>query len=153
MTDDQPTPAEALAVIQRSRQIVHDKVVTGGWSYDLIYAALAAGMVGGQALDNPYNISASTLGLLGLVVLFQRESRRTGLKLTGVSPKWARWVAISIGLIFAAVIVGLAWVRRESPGVPAWQVGAVAAAIAFVAALIGSRIWRRVYRAEMSLDK
>ena len=153
MTEDHPTPAEALAAIQRSRQSVHDRVAIGGWFYDLAYAVLAAFMVGGQALESPFNISASSIGLLGLAALFQFESRRTGLRLTGVSPKWARWVAIGIGLVCAAIMVGLVWVRRELPDAPVWQVAAVSAGLAFVVALIGSRIWRRVYRAEMRLEK
>lgn len=149
MTDDQPTPAEALAAIERSRGIVRDRVATGGWRYDLTYSVLLAGMVGGQAFQTPVNVLASTLGLLGLVVIFQQETRRTGLRLTGVSPKQARWVAIGMGLLFAAAIIGLAVVRRTSPGTPVWTVAAAAAGVAFMVALIGSRVWRRVYRAEM----
>lgn len=151
--NDQPDPAEALAAIQASRKAVHDRVATGGWRYDLTYAALMAGMVGGQALDMPYNVTASSLGLLGLVVLFQTETKRTGLKITGISPRYARWVAIAIGLLAAAVIVVLAYVRRTMPEVPQGLVGGVAAAVAFVIGLVGSRIWRRVYRAEMGLKK
>lgn len=152
MTDPQD-PAEALAAIQASRKVVHDRVATGGWRYDLTYSALVAGMVGGQALDTPYNITATTLGLAGLVLIFQAETRRTGLKITGVSPRYARWVAVSIGLIAAAVIVGLAVVRRTMPEAPHLLIGGVAAAVAFVVALVGSRVWRRVYRAEMGVGK
>jgi hypothetical protein len=153
MTDDHQTPTEALAAIEKSRRAVHDRVATGGWRYDLTYSALMAGMVGGQAFDAPFNVVASTVGLMGLVVIFQKETRRTGLKLTGVSPKWARWVAIGIGLLFAACIVGLAIVRRMSPETPVPLIAAIAAAAGFVVALIGSRLWRRVYRAEMRLDR
>jgi len=152
MTED-PTPAEALAAIAESRKTVHDRVAAGGWRYDLAYAALIALMVGGQAFDNPFNVSASTLGLLGLVLLFQHETRRTGLRITGVSPRHARWVAVAIGLVAAAVIVGVAVIRRVSPGADVWVVAALAAAVAFIAALVGSRIWRRVYRAEMGAGK
>lgn len=152
MTED-PTPAEALAAIAESRKTVHDRVAAGGWRYDLAYAALIALIVGGQAFDNPFNVSASTLGLLGLVLLFQHETRRTGLRITGVSPRHARWVAVAIGLVAAAVIVGVAVIRRVSPGADVWVVAALAAAVAFIAALVGSRIWRRVYRAEMGAGK
>lgn len=144
-----PSPAEALAAIAAARRTVHDRVALGGWRYDLTYAALVAGMVGGQALDNPFNVSASTLGLLGLVLLFRHETRRTGLRITGVSPRHARWVAIAIGLVAAAIIVGVTIVRRQSPGTDVAVVAGLAAAAAFVAALAGARIWRRVYRAEM----
>ena len=154
MTDDHPqqsgpTPAEALAAIASSRKTVHDRVAVGGWRYDLTYAAIMAVMVGGQAFDNPWNVTASSLGVLALVVLFQHEARRTGLRITGVSPRHARWVAIAIGLAAAAVIVAVTIVRRQSPETDVAVVAALAAAAAFVAALVGSRIWRRVYRAEM----
>jgi hypothetical protein len=153
MTDDHQSPAEALAAIEKSRRAVHDRVVVGGWRYDVTYSVIAAVMVGGQALDTPYNVLASSLGVLGLAIIFQRETKRTGLKLTGLSPRWARWVAVGIGLLFAGAIVGLALVRREWPQVPVELVAGVAMAGTFAMALIGSRIWRRVYRAEMRLDR
>lgn len=153
MTDDHQTPTEALAAIEASRRAVHDRVATGGWRYDITYSVIAAGMVAGQAFDNPWNVLASTLGVIGLMVIFRKESQRTGLKLTGVSPKWARWVAIGIGLLFAACIVGLALLRRERPDLPVELIAGVTAAAMFVVALIGSRLWRRVYRAEMRLDR
>lgn len=155
MTDDQPnqTPAEALAAIDASRKAVHDRVATGGWRYDLTYSVIAAGMVAGQAFDNPWNVLASSLGVLGLVIIFQLETKRTGLRLTGLSPRWARWVAVGIGVVFAAIMIGLVVIRRQSPETPVGLIAGVAAVVSFVMALIGSRIWRRVYRAEMRLDR
>ena len=144
-----PSPAEALEAIARSRRAVHDRVATGGWRYDLIYAAVVAGMVGGQALDNPSNVLASTLGVVALAGVFQHESRRTGLRITGVSPRRARWVAIAMGLVLAAVMLGLVYLKRTAADVPVALIGGAATAVAFVLALIGSRLWRRVYRAEM----
>ena len=58
-------------------------------------------------------------------------------------------MAIAIGLFAAAIIVGVTIVRRQSPDTPVVLVAALAGAAAYVLALIGSRIWRRVYRAEM----
>lgn len=152
MTDPQD-PAEALAAIQASRKAVHDRVATGGWRYDLTYAAIMAAMVGGQGLDAPYNITASSLGVLALVLIFQAETRRTGLKITGVSPRYARWVAIGMGLAFAAAIIGMAIIRREWPHTSQVTIAGVTAVIMFFVALAGSRIWRRVYRAEMGVRK
>lgn len=153
MTKDHQTPAEALAAIETSRKAVHDRVATGGWRYDLTYSVIAAGMVAGQVFDVPYNVVASTLGVLGLTLIFQSETRRTGLRLTGVSPRWARWVAIAIGLLFAAAMIGLMVIRRLSPETSQLLIAGIAAAVMFVVALIGSRLWRRVYRAEMRLDR
>lgn len=153
MTDDQQTPAEALAAIEKSRRAVHDRAAAGGWGYDLTYAVVTAGMVGGQAFDNPWNVVASTLGVLALIIVFRHETRRTGLRLTGLSPRWARSLSVGIGLLFAAAIIGLALVRRQAPGVSAEAVAGAAALVTFGAALIGARVWRRVYRAGMRLDR
>lgn len=152
MTDPND-PAEALAAIQASRRAIHDRVAGKGWRYDLTYSALIAGMVAGQVLDAPFNIAASSVGVLGLAVIFQIETRRTGLRVTGVSPARARWVAIGLGLVMAAVMLGLVWLKRTA-GAP--SVGVLAAgsgALAFALALIGSRLWRRVYRAEMGVGQ
>ncbi len=157
MTDDLPpvsrSPAEALADIARSRKVVRDRVAGGGWRYDLTYAAIAAVMIGGQALDNPFNVSASTLGLLALVLLFQQESRRTGLRVTGMSPRWARWVAVAMGLVAALIIVGVAIIRHRFQEIDVAVVAGVSGAAGFVMVLVGSRVWRRVYRAEMGAAK
>lgn len=152
MTDD-PKPAEALAAIADARRTVHDRVATHGWRYDLSYAAICAGMVGAQALDIPLNVSGMTVGVLLLVVIFQAEARRTGVRVTGVSPRQARWVAIAMGLLLVGAMFGLIIARRiADPAVLPLIVAGVMAA-SFVIALIGSRVWRRVYRAEMRVDR
>lgn len=148
MTEDHTTPAEALAAIEKSRRAVQDRVAVGGWRYDLAYAALVAVMVGGQAFDAPFNVAASAAGVLGLAAIFQTETKRTGVRVTGVSPRRARWVAWGSGLVFVAVMFGLVLTRRLAPEQPLALIAAVAAAVTFAVALLGSRIWRRVYRAE-----
>lgn len=148
MTND-PTPAEALEAIARTRSEVRERIAAGGWRYDASYAAIMAGMVGGQALEGPFNVLASSLGVLALAVIFQHETRRTGVRITGISPRNARWVAIGCGLVFAAVMLGLVWLRREADHLPVALIAGGGALVTFVAALIGSRVWRRVYRAEM----
>lgn len=148
MTEDQPTPAEALAAIERSRRVVQTRIGAGGWRYDLTYAFIVAAMVGGQAFDFPSNVLASAGGVLGLAVIFQRETRRTGVRVTGVSPRHARWVAIALGVLYASVLLGLVTLRRLSPDLPIALMSGAAAAVTFLVALIGSRLWRRVYRAE-----
>ncbi|MDI1326459.1 MAG: hypothetical protein PSV23_06635 [Brevundimonas sp.] len=148
MTDD-PRPAEALAAIAEARRSVHDRIATHGWRYDLSYAAICAGMVGAQVLDIPLNVSGMTVGVLLLVVMFQAEARRTGVMVTGVSPRQARWVAIAMGLLLAGAMFGMVLARRVAdPAVLPLIVAGVMAA-SFLVALIGSRVWRRVYRAEM----
>lgn len=151
MTND-PTPAEALAAIAASRKTVHDRVSTHGWRYDLAYSAISAGMVGAQSLDSPFNVTSMTLGVLALVLMFQAEARRTGVKVTGVSPRNARWVAIALGAVFAGAMLGVVMARRLVDPIQLPLVVAAVMAAAFVIALFGSRLWRRVYRAEMRGD-
>ena len=146
---DSSDPAAALAAIQASRQAVHDRVSSHGWRYDLAYSAIVAGMVGAQALDIPFNVSGMTVGVLLLVVMFKAETRRTGVLVTGVTPRQARWVAIALGLVMAAAMLGLVLAGRLVDPPQLTVIVAVVMAIAFATALAGSRLWRRVYRAEM----
>ena len=142
------TPAEALEAIARSREAVHDRVAAGGWRYDLLYSAIVAGMVGSQVLDVPFNVVGIALGVSALAVMFQAETRRIGVLVTGVSPRQARWVAIGLGMAMAAVMVAVVALKYRI-ATPTGVLAAGAMAIGFVLALVGSRVWRRVYRAEM----
>ncbi|MBI2261193.1 MAG: hypothetical protein HYU62_05965 [Caulobacterales bacterium] len=146
----QPDPAEALAAIAEARRGVHDRVAGDGWRYDLTYAGLVAAMVGAQALDQPFSIVGIALGVAGLAVIFQRETRRTGVRVTGVSPRRARWVAIGMGLLMGAAMMGMVALRHLTPAdFPLIPAVFAVMVLTFAVALIGSRIWRRVYRAEM----
>jgi len=79
-------PAAALAAIQASRRAVHDRVASKGWRYDLAYSALMAGMVAGQVLESPFNITAPAPGALGLAVVFQGGDARPRLRSVELSP-------------------------------------------------------------------
>jgi hypothetical protein len=153
MSED-PTPAEALAAIARSRREVHDKIATHGWRYDLCYSALVAGLIGSQALDQPFAVAGTSLGIAGLIIIFQQETRRSGVRVTGVSPRQARWVAIGLGLVLATVMIGVVFLKHEvGPDLPLVPITLAVMAAVFALALIGSRLWRRVYRAEMEVRR
>jgi hypothetical protein len=106
-------------------------------------------MVGTQALALPFNVLGSTLGVVVLSALFRHEARRTGLSVTGLSPRRARWVAIGLGALFLPCMLGLVWAGRELSSTHLAQLVAGVMVAVFAIALIGSRLWRRVYRAEM----
>lgn len=147
-------PAEALAAIQRSRQAVHDRVASGGWGYDLTYAALVAGLIGSQALDQPFAVAGTSLGIAGLAIIFRKEVRRTGVQVTGFSPRQARWVAMGLGLVLAAVMMGVVLLKHEvGPELPLAPITVAVMAGVFALALGASRVWRRVYRAEMRVGQ
>lgn len=146
---DNPDPAEALAAIKRTRQDMHRKVAAGSWSYDLTYSAICAAMVGSQALDQPMSILGVGAGCLWLAILFRRQADRLGLSVTGTSPPRARWVAIGTGMVFVPLMVAAILLNHFAPPGPVLALGiAGLSAAAFVVALIGSRLWLKVYRRE-----
>ena len=153
MTKD-PTPAEALAAIQRSQQDIQRKVAAGSWRYDIGYSAICAMMVGTQALDMPLSTLGVAVGVLLLTVLFRREANRLGVSITGLSPRRARWVAIGLGMVLIPLMVLAILLNHfATSGVMLALGAAVLMATAFIFCLIGSRLWLRVYRRETGVDQ
>lgn len=149
MTDDQPTPAEALAAIEASRKRAQARVAKGSWRYDVIYSGLLAGMVGSQALDMPLSAVGTCLGVVGLAMLFRREADRLGVSITGMSPKRARWVAIGLGMIFVLLVVAMILLKQFAPSALVFGLGVAGLMLlSFGLGLTGSRLWLRVYRRE-----
>ena len=143
-------PAAALAAIRQAQSVVHDKVAQGSWRYDLIYSAIAAVMVGGQAAPLPFNVLASGGGAVTLALLMRTWVQKNGVVVTGVTPKKARWVAYAVGALFL-ILMGLSlYVGRR--GDMNWAPFALAG-IGFVCALALSRLWFRVYRAETAAKR
>jgi hypothetical protein len=153
MTKD-PTPAEALAAIQRSQKDIQRKVAAGSWRYDIGYSAICAMMVGTQALDLPLNTLGVAIGVLLLTVLFRREANRLGVSITGLSPRRARWVAIGLGLVLIPLMLLAILLNHFATSGVMLALGAAALmAAAFIFCLIGSRLWLRVYRRETGVDQ
>lgn len=144
--NDQPTPAEALDLIRKSRDAVRASVSDGkaGLRYALIYSAIAGVMVGGQVLDAPLNVLCSAGGALGFGLLAKAWSDRTGIWISGVSPRRARWVAIGLGaVILVLMLVGVHFGRQQQ----VW-VGIPLGLAAFAVAMAGSWLWLKVFLAE-----
>lgn len=153
MTED-PTPAEALASIQRSQKDIQRKVAAGSWRYDIGYSAICAMMVGTQALDMPLNTLGVAIGVLLLAVLFRREADRLGVSITGLSPRRARWVAIGLGLVLIPLMLLAILLNHFATSGVMLALGAASLmAVAFIVCLIGSRLWLRVYRRETGVDQ
>ena len=153
MTDD-PTPAQALAAIQRSQKDIQRKVAAGSWRYDIGYSAICAMMVGTQALDLPLNTLGVGVGVLLLAVLFRREADRLGVSITGLSPRRARWVAIGLGMVLLPLMLLAILLNHFATSGLKLALGAAALmAVAFVVCLIGSRLWLRVYRRETGVGE
>lgn len=151
---DPSDPAEALAAIRRSQAEVHRRVAGGGWRYDVVYSAICAAMVGTQVLDLPLNTLGVALGVIALTLLFRRESERLGVTVTGLTPKHARGVAIGLGLAILPLMLAAIVLNRKAPSPEILVMGGAGLAVAaFVLALAGSRLWRRVYRREHGIDR
>ncbi len=138
-------PQTALDLVHTARADVAERVNRIGVVYDLAYAALAGGMVAAQALPLPFNTFGIAVGIAGLGLLAQQWAKRTGVWVSGVSPKRARWVAIALGLIMAIAMFGLTYAGRVGVAWVALPVGAISA----VAAYVLSRLWRRVWLREI----
>jgi hypothetical protein len=138
-------PQTALGLVQTARADVAERVNRIGLAYDFAYAVLAGGMVAAQALPLPLNTLGIAVGIAGLGLLAQQWTRRTGVWVSGVSPRRARWVAIALGLVMAIAMLGLTYAGRSGLAWLALPVGAVSA----VAAYVFSRLWRRVWLREI----
>ena len=146
MTQD-PTPAEALASIRESGAAVAARMGEKSWTYDLIYSSLLAVMIGAHAFPSPIGVLGSAFGGLGVALLARKWSERTGVFVSGVSPRRARWVAFGLGVVLVAMIGAVIWGRAQG----LWWLPLPLAAAAFLVGLVSSRLWWRVYRAEMGL--
>ena len=144
MSQDPDDTAAMLAEVQRAQDAVRDRVSQASWRYDLAYSTIAAVMVGGQAAPMPFNVLASAGAAAAFALLWRGWSEKTGVSITGYSPKRARWVAISLGVIFAGLMIAGLYAGRT--GHAYW--GLPLAVAGFVLAMAFSRLWVKVYRAE-----
>ncbi len=114
--------------------------------YDLLYGLVCAMLVSAQGLAPPWSMLALGLSLTGLAVMVWSWRRRFGWWIGGYSPRRARWVAYAMGAVYLGLVAMSIYGRQEGP----WWLYLVSGAIGFVAAIAGSRIWMRVWRAELA---
>ncbi|HYC75860.1 hypothetical protein [Brevundimonas sp.] len=144
MTED-PTPAEALASIRAARGSVGDRL-TVHWSYDVAYGLICGGIVASLGVPAPYGSLIVVVCMLGLVLMIQWYRKQTGVWVSGLSPRRARWVALGLGFVLVSLcIASLLLTRRLGLWWAPFATGAAAGLIAVVA----SRLWMRVYRREL----
>jgi hypothetical protein len=148
MTSDTPTPAEALAAVRRSRQAMADRLSYPVW-YDVVYAACAGVLIAGQALPSTWSGLVSLVCAAVLLWIHHLWSQRTGLAVTGFTPGRARWVALGLGALLVALVAASGRLE-EQPGL--WWAPLALAPVAALAAHLASRLWMRVYRAELRAE-
>ncbi len=147
---------DPLLSIHAAQAAMADRISRGGWGYDLIYSTLVAGLVAGWSLPVPIALGIEAVALSGLVLLARDWANRNGVWLSGITPPRARWVAILLGLVIAALMgasiaISLGGIIVPAPVKTFMPLGA--GLIAFGLALYASRLWRQVYRREMGLTK
>lgn len=145
MTDDRPTPAEALAAIRAARGGVApptDYPV----AYDLFYGVVCALLVSGQGMPRPWSFVVLPIALGGLAIMVMWWRKKFGWWVSGYSPKKARWVAFGLLTVFLG-LMGLSLYGRY---VGPWWLFMVSGALGFIAAIVGSRIWLAVWRKELA---
>lgn len=146
--DDSPNtfdPAQALNAVHEARAALSARLDQGAWRYDLIYSLLAGLAVGAQALPVPFNIAGSAVGAISLALLARDYARRTGVWVCGSTPRRARWASMGLGV----VIAGLCMVSFMAADHGQAWVGLLASAAAMAAALVASRLWRRLFRLDL----
>lgn len=142
MTED---PNEALARIRDAREGVTGTLTYPvGW--DLAYGAICGLMVASQGLPTPWAMLALVIALAGLAICVQWWRNRVGWWVSGYSPKRARWVAIGLALILIALMGLSIWGKAAGM---VWMPLATGVA-GFVSAIIGGRLWMRVWKRELA---
>jgi quinol-cytochrome oxidoreductase complex cytochrome b subunit len=140
-------PAEALALAQSARERVAARAAASpGW-YAPFYGLCCGGIVAGGGLKQPFGILLVGISLIAVALLYRHWQNKTGLSVNGYRRGWTRVVAIAL----AAMMVGLTLAGlglREEFGL-GWAPLACGA-VAAVAAALGSIVWDRAWRAQMT---
>lgn len=140
-----PSASEALAAIRTARAgIAGPPAYPLG--YDLLYGTACALLVAAQGLQAPYSLLVLALALGGLGLMIAGWRRHFGWWISGYSPRRARWVAVAMVVVFLGLMALSHYGRTDGP----WWLYLVSGALGFVAAIAGSRIWMRVWRAELA---
>lgn len=142
--DPLPDPRDALASIQAARAGVAGPPEPH-LGFDLLYGTSCALLVAGNGLEAPWSLLVLGIALAGLGILTASWRRRFGWWISGYSPRRARWVAFGMVAVFLVLMAVSIYGRLNGP----WWLHLAAAAIGFVTAIAGSRVWMRVWRAEL----
>lgn len=144
MSED-PTPAEALASIRAARSSVGDRLKVH-WSYDLAYGLICGGVVASIGVPVPYGSLMLVVCMLGLVLMIHWYRKQTGVWISGLSPRRARWVALGLGFVLVGLCIASLLLTRR---LGLWWAPFAAGAAAGLIAVVASRLWMRVYRREL----
>lgn len=141
--ENQFDPAEALATAQGARERLAARAKTPAW-YGIIYGFVCGAIVAGGALPRPLGSLFSVLGITGAIVLYTSWQKATGLSVNGFRAGQTRIIAIILGILLVALIVG-GLILRTRYGLEwaPWAAGAIAIPASMLLSMAWDRAWRR----------
>lgn len=146
MTID-PDPKAALATIKAAREGVATPTAYP-IGYDILYGAICGLLVAGQGLPTLWSMLVVVFALSALALLVTSWRRRFKWWVSGYSPPRARWVAYAMVVLFLGLIGMSLYGRFQGPD---WLF-LLSGTIGFFAAILGSRLWMRVWQQELRED-
>lgn len=143
---DKHNPQEALDLIRDTRQQALGVMDKWPWWYDAGYAFACGVLVLGQGLPTVYGLLCTMLGIGVLALIVRAYREQAGVWVNGYGPKRARWAAIGLGVLLLGLMGASIWFGRIQDIV--W-VPVMNGLIAALLAVVGSRIWMRLYRKDV----
>jgi hypothetical protein len=145
MTDNLD-PAEALAIARGARERLVARAATPVW-YPPLFGLCCGGLVAGGGMEQPLGLALIAVSIVSVVLLNGHWQRISGLSVSGYRKGWTRVIALALVVMLVALVAaGLG--LREAFGL-AWAPFACGA-VAAVAAALGSILWDRAWRGQMT---
>ena len=104
-------------------------------------------VVASQAFDAPWNTLLVSACTVAIAVSHRRWVQRTGVQVLGITPKRARWVALGLGVVMIALVLGCIALKRQTG---MWWIPLVGGVVGVLVGHYASRLWLKVYRAELA---
>lgn len=136
---------KALEAARQARASLIERMNKPSW-YSSVYGLLMGAMIAAQALDQPWSLLVVAGSSLVLALIFRNWVRQSGMKVYGFTPRRARWVAFGLGAVLLPL--GLAAVYFKF-ALQQWQPVLALAVLGAAAAYGGSKLWHKVYAAEV----
>jgi hypothetical protein len=145
LTISRDDAARMLAEVQAANAELARRAVAPVW-YHPALGLLAGGMVVALNAPAPWAMAYNVVFLVGCGLLVLAYRRKTGLWINGYRKGRTRWIAVGLGVGFAALALGGVWLKREH-GLD-WAPWAGGAAV-FVLATIAGFGWEAAFRRDL----
>ena len=146
---DQLDPADALAITRNARTRLARHAAMPSW-YAPLYGLGSGVMVASLVFRGPAQILVEMLALIGVLALYSRWKRQSGLSVTGF--RRGRTMPITVALVLAAIVAFVvAFSTRDIPGY-GWTPLACGAVFGVFAGF-ASAAWDRAWIADMEDDR